>query len=111
MPDKAYDRLDVKRAVALDPWLEPIPVPTASTPSPNAPETVAPVLIINSPGFTIWDTHFRRLMKMTEKINGSLVSIIGINRECDHLRMVKSDTQTKAFPISRYCLPHRRLSR
>jgi platelet-activating factor acetylhydrolase len=98
VPDEAYNKLPVGRAVALDPWLEPIPVPTASSPTSNAPETIPPVLIINSPGFTIWDTHFRRLKTMTEKINGTLVSVIGINRTChDYHFSAEPDETDQSF--------------
>jgi hypothetical protein len=40
------------------------------------------VQAINSEGFTLWKTHFTRLSGMLRKTGGSLVSIIGCDREC-----------------------------
>ena len=62
----------------LDPWLEPLPrpSPTAKTP-PNSP----PILVINSPGFTIWKGHFPRLVDIVRKMNGNLVTLMGSNRK------------------------------
>lgn len=90
VPDSAYSMLPVQRAIALDPWVEPIPKPTESTPSPSQDQP--PVLIINSPGFTVWDSHFHRLLDMTKRINGSLVTIIGINRMCSSSPILISST-------------------
>lgn len=65
------------RAVALDPWLEPLPRP-GPTPhrvaaaghatqeeqqqqEPQQGRAPPALLVLNSEGFTLWDTHFARL--------------------------------------------------
>ncbi|WWC90565.1 uncharacterized protein L201_005501 [Kwoniella dendrophila CBS 6074] len=78
-PDaKNLPSLPIKQAIALDPWLEPIPLPSSSTKShPSMP----PILVINSIGFTEWSTHFNRLVGMIKDAQGSLVSIVGVGHQ------------------------------
>ncbi|CAO1635285.1 unnamed protein product [Sympodiomycopsis kandeliae] len=45
-----------RRAVLLDPWLEPLPDLTE-----NSYSNTIPTLVINSQGFTVWRSHFDRL--------------------------------------------------
>jgi platelet-activating factor acetylhydrolase len=42
-----------------------------------------PVLVLNSPGFTIWTSHFSRLVKMAKAAKGSitLITVMNGNRE------------------------------
>ena len=37
-------------------------------------------MVINSPGFTTWGEHFARLLGMVDQAEGSLMTILGINR-------------------------------
>ncbi|GJE84462.1 platelet-activating factor acetylhydrolase, isoform II-domain-containing protein [Phanerochaete sordida] len=70
LADHQFTPLPVQRAVALDPWLEPLPGPgpepynvaasltehtTYATHSPPA------LLVLNSEQFTVWHDHFARL--------------------------------------------------
>jgi hypothetical protein len=76
-PSEHLPPLPVRRCIALDPWLEPLPLPSASTESsPNMP----PMLVINSPGFTVWADHFERLRDMVQRMDGWLMTLIGSNR-------------------------------
>ncbi|WVW85391.1 hypothetical protein I302_107429 [Kwoniella bestiolae CBS 10118] len=70
--------LPIKHAIALDPWLEPIPLPSSSTKSHPA---MPPILVINSIGFTEWSNHFKRLVGMIKSAQGSLVSIVGVGHQ------------------------------
>ncbi|KAL7422341.1 hypothetical protein Q5752_002987 [Cryptotrichosporon argae] len=77
-PAKEYKPLPVKRAIALDPWLEPLPLPAAST---QASAAFPPVLVVNAQGFTEWTTHFQRLLKLVSSARGSLCTIIGMGHQ------------------------------
>ncbi|KAI9637631.1 putative platelet-activating factor acetylhydrolase 2, cytoplasmic [Dioszegia hungarica] len=72
-PDSAYSRLPVVKAIALDPWLEPLAAPA---PSQHGGPVSPPLLVLNSPGFTIWRTHFQRLVKLVKEAKGSLITIM-----------------------------------
>ncbi|WRT68617.1 uncharacterized protein IL334_005595 [Kwoniella shivajii] len=77
-PDPLLPSLPVKQAIALDPWLEPIPLPSSSTKShPDMP----PLLVINSVGFTVWSDHFKRLLGMVKSAQGNLCTIIGVGHQ------------------------------
>ena len=63
--------LSVQRIIALDPWLEPLPLPGPSPRSVELSLTVPPIapsklLVMNSEGFTFWDDHFARLKEIVE---------------------------------------------
>lgn len=56
---QTYSPLPIRRALALDPWMEPLSSPG---PQPKAPNDLAPeLLVINSEAFTIWESHFASL--------------------------------------------------
>ena len=38
------------------------------------------MLVINSPGFTVWTEHFTRLQRLVDKAEGHLMTILGIGR-------------------------------
>lgn len=73
-----YDPMPIKKAIALDPWLEPIPVPTKKH---DVRSDISPLLVINAPGFTVWSNHFRRLLGMVKEMDSSLMTVLGGNRE------------------------------
>jgi platelet-activating factor acetylhydrolase len=75
--DPVLAPIPVKRCIALDPWVDPLPIPA---PSPEGSLPRVPVLCINSPGFSEWTTHFQRLLKMIKKVDGSFVSLLGASR-------------------------------
>ncbi|WVR09414.1 hypothetical protein IAU60_006481 [Kwoniella sp. DSM 27419] len=77
-PDPALPSLPVKQAIALDPWVEPIPLPSSST---KAHPDMPPMLVINSVGFTEWSTHFKRLIGMIREAKGSLLTIHGVGHQ------------------------------
>ncbi|RSH82289.1 hypothetical protein EHS25_005999 [Saitozyma podzolica] len=77
-PSEHLPALTVRRCIALDPWLEPLPLPSASTESsPSMP----PMLVINSPGFTVWTDHFERLREMVQRMDGWLMTLTGSNHQ------------------------------
>jgi platelet-activating factor acetylhydrolase len=76
-PPGNMSRIPVKRCIALDPWVEPLPRPAPST---SGPLPRVPILCINSPGFTEWSTHFNRLLEMVKKVDGSFLSLLGASR-------------------------------
>jgi platelet-activating factor acetylhydrolase len=43
-----------------------------------------PMLVINSPGFTVWTDHFERLREMVQRMDGWLMTLTGSNRESSH---------------------------
>ncbi|WWC71354.1 uncharacterized protein I206_105309 [Kwoniella pini CBS 10737] len=71
-PSSELPSLPIKQVIALDPWLEPIPLPSSSTKSHSS---MPPILVINSVGFTEWSTHFKRLVNMIKDAQGSLVTV------------------------------------
>lgn len=75
-------KLPVSGAIALDPWIEPLPdaVPPKMGDEPTE-ERGVPLLIINSEGFTLWRDHFQKVLKIAQKAKGNLVSVIGCDRE------------------------------
>ncbi|WVQ95156.1 hypothetical protein IAU59_002250 [Kwoniella sp. CBS 9459] len=77
-PDPLLPALPVKQAIALDPWLEPIPLPSSST---KAHPGMPPLLVINSVGFTEWSDHFRRLVGMVKEAEGWLMSVQGVGHQ------------------------------
>ncbi|WWD19258.1 hypothetical protein CI109_103716 [Kwoniella shandongensis] len=70
--------LPVKQAIALDPWLDPIPLPSDKL---DPPSPLPPLLVLNSTGFTEWSVHFDRLMKMVKKAKGSLITVNGAGHQ------------------------------
>ncbi|WVF67465.1 hypothetical protein IAT40_002221 [Kwoniella sp. CBS 6097] len=77
-PDPLLPSLPIKQAIALDPWLEPIPLPSSST---KAHPAMPPLLVINSIGFTEWSVHFKRLLGMIKEADGWLMSIQGVGHQ------------------------------
>lgn len=64
---RQFSAIPIVRAVALDPWLEPLPGPgpapyhveaSLGGPTPRAPPQL---LVLNSEYFTLWRDHFARL--------------------------------------------------
>ncbi len=76
--------LSISKAIVLDPWLEPLPTPAPSKDKKDRPEV--PLLVINSEGFTLWETHFKRLVGVVKDCGGSLMTIVGANRESEFER-------------------------
>ena len=73
--DDTFDPLPVTKAVALDPWLEPLPSPgpspyAARVSAESSEDTTPGLLVINSEGFTLWKPHFERLKAVVEAWNG-----------------------------------------
>jgi len=66
-----------KRCIALDPWLEPLPVPTPQ----KGPGPHIPVLTINSEAFTVWQDHFFRLVDLMRDIKGALITVVGTTHQ------------------------------
>ncbi|CAL1701106.1 unnamed protein product [Somion occarium] len=70
-----FDPIPFNHALALDPWVDPLPSPGPSPwqveeslrHSPTPPE----LLVINSEDFTFWDEHFDRLKQIVETWNQS----------------------------------------
>ncbi|EKM59854.1 uncharacterized protein PHACADRAFT_192245 [Phanerochaete carnosa HHB-10118-sp] len=68
LEDREFSAIPVRRAVALDPWLEPLPSPG---PAPHSvevslkeqqPSAEPPaLLVLNSEQFSLWTDHFARL--------------------------------------------------
>lgn len=79
-PDPAYTKLPIKNAIALDPWLDPIPMPSSST---SGHPSMPPILVINSQSFTNWSTHFNRLVKLCKEAKAGLMTLFGSDRESD----------------------------
>ncbi|ORX38310.1 platelet-activating factor acetylhydrolase, isoform II-domain-containing protein [Kockovaella imperatae] len=77
-PPEGHASLPVKKAIMLDPWLEPLPIPS---PSGHAPPHTPPTLVINSPGFTIWKGHFPRLVNIVKGMGGNLVTLMNSNHQ------------------------------
>ena len=77
-PPDGFSPLPVKNAIALDPWVEPIPAPATST---KANPMMPPMLVINSVGFTDWPLHFGRLLGMVREAKGSFMTLLGASRE------------------------------
>ncbi|KIP04546.1 hypothetical protein PHLGIDRAFT_129421 [Phlebiopsis gigantea 11061_1 CR5-6] len=61
------------RAIALDPWLEPLPTPGPEpyhiASSLNTRPPPPRLLVLNSEGFTLWDDHFARLQGVVRAWN------------------------------------------
>ena len=64
---RPFAPLPIARAVALDPWLEPLPGPgpaphrVGRTLAAGAPHPPPALLVLNSEFFTLWRDHFARL--------------------------------------------------
>ncbi|KAI0082445.1 hypothetical protein K474DRAFT_1611459 [Panus rudis PR-1116 ss-1] len=70
-----FESICIGHAIALDPWLEPLPSPC---PSPlrvesSLAKSYSPpkLLVINSEGFTLWDDHFARLKHIVQSWQGA----------------------------------------
>ncbi|KAG1755516.1 platelet-activating factor acetylhydrolase, isoform II-domain-containing protein [Suillus lakei] len=58
--------IPVHKALILDPWLEPIPSP-GPCPLPQGPGDALPqLLVISSENFSLWKTHFARLISVVQ---------------------------------------------
>ncbi|KAL0247363.1 hypothetical protein I308_104399 [Cryptococcus tetragattii IND107] len=78
-PSTLLPSLPAKQAIALDPWLEPLPTPSdILQPAPSS--SMPPTLVINSAGFTEWSEHWEKLVDMM-KGKGILVTMIGIGHQ------------------------------
>lgn len=74
------DEFDFSRGIALDPWAEPIPAPTARATGSSrnqgnkknegdVPVDIdVPVLVLNSEQFTLWSSHFATVRKLVRNI-------------------------------------------
>ncbi|ODN90734.1 1-alkyl-2-acetylglycerophosphocholine esterase [Cryptococcus wingfieldii CBS 7118] len=86
-----YTPLPTTQALVLDPWLDPLPLPSdilSAPPFPSAEhKTLPPLFVVNSPGFTEWGEHFSRLVgiakgwKNGEKNRAGLVTLLGIGHQ------------------------------
>ncbi|GHJ83657.1 hypothetical protein NliqN6_0059 [Naganishia liquefaciens] len=74
------EALPVRKAVALDPWVDPLPLPAPVVKTQKDAPAV-PLLAINSSRFTLWSTHFTRLKRLVRAANGSLVTLLGAGHE------------------------------
>ena len=79
---KKFSELPVTHAVALDPWMEPLPSPGPAPVHSASP----PLLVVNSEDFTFWTEHFARLRAMvdlwtTTKDDSSASSEFGTDSE------------------------------
>ena len=71
---RQFPPIPFTRAVALDPWLEPLPTPG---PTPfhiasslkDQPVDPPKLLVINSESFTLWKSHFARLQALVRTWN------------------------------------------
>ncbi|ADV23587.1 1-alkyl-2-acetylglycerophosphocholine esterase [Cryptococcus gattii Ru294] len=78
-PSNLLPSLPAKQAIALDPWLEPLPTPSDIL-QPATSSSMPPTLVINSAGFTEWPEHWEKLVDMM-KGKGILVTMIGIGHQ------------------------------
>jgi len=79
-PPSGYDALPIKHGLLLDPWCEPLSIPG---PMPTMERESIPLFIINSQGFTLWESHFPHVQELVEKwpAKASLVTIVGCKHE------------------------------
>ena len=70
--------IPIKRAIALDPWLEPLPKPASSH---RGHAGFPPLLVANSPGFSVWSGHFERLARLVQDAKGWLVTVMNGSRK------------------------------
>lgn len=106
-PPGGFSRIPLCQAIALDPWVDPLPMPAPPTAAKEDKPDV-PLLVINSEGFTLWKTHFRRVLGVVKDAGGSFVTIVGCDRELwRRARYTRTslnlERQTNHFPIFR-CL-------
>lgn len=92
-PPKLFARIPLSQAIALDPWVDPLPMPAPPTGSKEDKPDV-PLLVINSEGFTLWRTHFRRVLGLVKDAGGSFVTIVGCDREWGHALLVSPQSLT-----------------
>lgn len=80
-PPRGFEgqRIPIQRAIALDPWIEPLPEPKPPKQGEDRPEV--PLFIVNSEGFTLWKSHFQSVLKLAQKAKAALVSVVGCDRE------------------------------
>lgn len=80
-PPRGFDgmRIPVQLAIALDPWVEPLPAAKPPKQGEDRPEV--PLFIVNSEGFTLWKSHFQSVLKLAQNAKGALVSVVGCDRE------------------------------
>ncbi|PSR74969.1 hypothetical protein PHLCEN_2v9383 [Hermanssonia centrifuga] len=71
--DERFSSIPITRAIAFDPWLEPLPSPgpQPSHTEPSSPREPPILLVVNSEGFTLWDDHFTRLKDIVKCWNGA----------------------------------------
>ncbi|THH12485.1 hypothetical protein EW146_g7650 [Bondarzewia mesenterica] len=75
--DDDASSLPISHALALDPWLEPIPSP-GPQPLSSARVRHPKMLVINSEGFTLWKEHFDRLQDIVRAWDGGrLLTFVG----------------------------------
>ncbi|KAJ9096796.1 hypothetical protein QFC21_005067 [Naganishia friedmannii] len=73
------EKLPVRKAVALDPWVDPLPMPAPMKGEKDKPDV--PIFVINSTRFTLWSTHFNRLKRLTKQSHGTLMTLLGAGHE------------------------------
>jgi len=71
LPGMDFKPLPITRAIALDPWLEPLPTPgpapwQVETSLDASPRPVPKLLLLNSEGFTLWEDHFAKLKELAD---------------------------------------------
>ena len=76
-PSACLPPIPIKHAIALDPWLEPVPSPAKHE---GGHPSYPPLLVANSPGFTIWNGHFERLARLVHDARGWLVTVMNGSR-------------------------------
>lgn len=76
-PPGPYAPLPVRSAVVLDPWLEPVPLPSPDT---GGPPPKVPFLVISSPRFTGWNDHFQRVLNVCQEAEAGLITLLGASR-------------------------------
>ncbi len=78
-PPSSFSSIPIKRVIALDPWIEPLPTPALET--KEGEKIKVDLLVINSEGFTLWKDHFGKVLEIVKGSGGSLVSVVGCDRE------------------------------
>lgn len=68
--------IPISHALALDPWLEPLPSPGPS-PIAFANDQHPKMFVINAEGFTLWKDHFTRLQDLVRAWDGGRLITFG----------------------------------
>ncbi|TFK49705.1 alpha/beta-hydrolase [Heliocybe sulcata] len=74
--DRLYAPLPIRKALALDPWMGPFPSP-GPHPLPSTTNR-PPLLVLNSEGFTLWNSHFSSLQRAVDNFQpGRILTLVG----------------------------------